>query len=200
VSLVLPRFLAETSPSATDRGTVTHLVLQYLNFASPCDAGDLNQQIRSLVVRRMISDAQASIVDLEAIAWLMSSEVGKLLRDNAAIAQRELPLYFTAEPSLDACAPRSADPLDRMMVRGRVDVLLPLPGGSILIDYKTDAIPPEFVPARVEQYRAQVEAYRDAIQNITGVPVARAILVFIGARQIIDLGQFNATTHPDGLR
>ena len=48
-TLPKPKFVEEMGISAADRGTATHLVLQYFNFAGDCDALDVAKQIESLV-------------------------------------------------------------------------------------------------------------------------------------------------------
>jgi ATP-dependent exoDNAse (exonuclease V) beta subunit len=73
------------------------------------------------------------------------------------------------------------------MVRGRLDVLVPGDNGLTIVDFKTDAVAPEMVAERVERHRPQVEQYRQAVQAITGTPVARAYLVFLAARVIREL-------------
>ena len=76
------------------------------------------------------------------------------------------------------------DPRDRVMVRGRLDVLVPGDDGLTVVDFKTGPVAPEAVAARIEHHRPQVEQYRRAVQAITGRPVARAFLVFLSARQV----------------
>ena len=46
--------------------------------------------------------------------------------------------------------------MDRVMVRGRLDVMLPLSDGLLVADYKTDRVTAETVDARVEFYREQI--------------------------------------------
>jgi ATP-dependent helicase/nuclease subunit A len=75
-----------------------------------------------------------------------------------------------------------------MMVRGRLDVLVPAADGLTIVDFKTDAVAPEAVAERVEQYRPQVEQYWHAVESITGLPVARAYLVFLSPRVVRELG------------
>lgn len=173
-----PRFLANRATSPVDVGTATHLVLMYLDFT----ADNLASQIVSMVERRLISVAQAAAVDREAITWLLESEIGKLLKTNAHQLQRELPIHFA---NVASDHPASADPLDRVMVRGRIDTLVPGKRGLILIDYKTDDIAPERVSERAREYSEQLVQYRTAIERITSKSVEATYLVFFKPRMIV---------------
>jgi ATP-dependent helicase/nuclease subunit A len=181
-----PTFMLEAQNSANsyraiDRGEATHLVLQHLQFGGDCDGDDVSAQIQWLVLRRIITGAQASLVDRDAIAWLLQSPVGQLLRLHHRILRRELPIYLAKDAMPDS------DPLDRIMLRGRLDVLIPLSDGCILIDYKTDAILPDDAPARAAAYGPQMQAYRDAVEKLAECPVTKSYLVFLGPRVIFPL-------------
>jgi len=180
-----PRFMLDdpqiSAVLPSERGEATHLLLQHLQFGGRCDAEDVAAQIQWLVSRRIISAAQASMVDRAAILWLLESPVGKLLRSHHRILLRELPIYLAKD------ALESADPLDRIMVRGRLDVLIPLSDGSILIDYKTDAIAADQVPARAAEYTPQMQAYRDAVAKLTKRQVKESYLIFLTAKEIVAL-------------
>ena len=176
-----PRFLvAERSISPTERGTATHRVLQHLDFRRPCDLADVAGQIAKLVERRSLSAAEAGAVDREAIVWFAGSSVGRLLREHAGRLRREIPVYFTLDGP-------EADPGDRKMIRGRLDLLLPLDDGHIIVDYKTDAVDGASAVARGEEYRKQMDLYRQAIRRITRQSVREIHLVFLTPRCVVTI-------------
>ena len=169
-TVLLDRF----EPTADEVGTAMHLVLQHLDPRRPCDANDVAAQVRGLVDRKLLRSQIAPQVDIEAVCWLMSTPVGRLLREHAGNVRRELHVYAAATP-------RPSDPMDCVMLRGRIDALVPLARESILIDYKTDSIAPADVAGRAAFYRPQIAAYAQAIRQITAKPV-RAYLVFLRPR------------------
>ena len=180
--LPAPRCVLESlSVSPLDVGATTHLVLQHLDFARPCTRDDVKQQIAQMVARKHVARGGAEVVDVDAIVWLASTELGRLLRDRSTALLRELPVFFPmqVEPS--------SEPFDRVMVRGRIDVMVPTDDGIVLVDYKTDRVTHETIDARAEFYRPQVESYSRAIEGIVGVPVTAACLVFLSAREVISL-------------
>jgi ATP-dependent helicase/nuclease subunit A len=186
-ALPLPKFLAgDQATSPTDIGAATHLVLQHLDFSRPLDAADLDAQVAGMIDRRLLDEHAATLVDRGGIRWFVGTDVGQLLRANEGRLLRELPVYYAAESqwSDDNAGAAQPDALDRVMVRGRLDVLVPGDDGLTIVDFKTDAVGADAVAARVEHHRPQVEQYRRAVQAITGRPVARAYLVFLSAREI----------------
>jgi len=179
--LPVPRFLADQVLSPADAGTAVHLVLFHLDFRRRCDASDLADQVAAMVERKLITPQQAEAVKTESVLWLLDSEVGALLRRHAANLRREIPIHL-------ACPAESlgvrADPRDSAMLRGRIDVLVPAPGGAVLIDYKTDNVSQSAVPARAESYTPQLAEYARAIEQITSSPLAGRYLVFLSPRVI----------------
>jgi ATP-dependent helicase/nuclease subunit A len=172
---------AQTRATPTEIGSATHLLLEHLDFARPCDAADLEAQVAALVEKKMLSPAAAGLIDRDAIAWLMQTDLGKLLRRNSSALRRELPLFYPMRPEE---APASEDPLDRVMVRGRLDLLVPDASGLVLVDFKTDHVTADTIDARVAFYRPQIESYRQAIERILHQPVAESMLVFLHPRLI----------------
>lgn len=184
--LDLPVFFVEQSvPKATDIGTATHLVLQHLDFA---DAGpeQLQRQIESLQSARLISPQQAKMVDVRTLQWLLESDLGALLKTHRQKLMREVPFALACGPQGSA-PDDGVDPMDRIMVRGRIDLLLPLPEGLAIVDYKTDNVSKQGIDQRAEGYRAQMQLYRRAIEQVAGQKVADVYLVFLSARQIMKL-------------
>jgi ATP-dependent helicase/nuclease subunit A len=170
-------------PTAADIGAITHALLERIDRSRACVRGDLEAQLSELVDRKLLDASLASRIDLDAIAWFMAEQLGQLLRRHAKIARRELPINFPAPPELFGL-PASSDPLDCVMIRGRIDVLLPLRDGAVIIDYKTDHVDDKMLEARLEHYRAQLCAYRDAIAKLLEKPVRTAYLVFLSPRLI----------------
>ena len=77
------------------------------------------------------------------------------------------------------------DPLDRVMIRGRIDALIPDGDGLVLVDYKTDRITTDSIDARAELYREQVTCYRDAVAaNCAAAGDKSVHLVFLSQREI----------------
>jgi ATP-dependent helicase/nuclease subunit A len=183
-----PLFGADRAPAPDEIGSATHRVLQHLDFTQPCNTPDVCAQVAEMVDGRFLDERQARAVDADAIAWLMSSDLGALLRQNAKTLRREVPIYAPVPGPADAAAPAldSTDPLDRVMLRGRLDVLLPLGDRCVVVDYKTDAVSADQVADRLALHRPQLAAYARAVEAMTGKP-ARTLAVFLRPRVICEV-------------
>jgi ATP-dependent helicase/nuclease subunit A len=177
-TLPQPRTAAsDVTLAATEIGDATHNVMEHLDFSAPADATSIAEQLRQMVGNRFLTQSAADSVDRDGIAWFLNSELGQLLRQHITHIRREVPVSFA---QADANA---TDPRDRTMIRGRIDLLLPLPDRCILIDYKTDRIPPEAVARQVDHHRTQLTLYATALESILHRPVT-AYLAFLTPRQI----------------
>jgi ATP-dependent exoDNAse (exonuclease V) beta subunit len=68
---------------------------------------------------------------------------------------------------------------DGVVVEGYVDLVYREDDGSlVIVDYKTDAVPPAAIPSRVAYYKPQMDAYREALRDATGA-VGSATLLFL---------------------
>ena len=166
---------------AAARGTATHLVMQYLDLSLPPER--VKGQIQQMSSDGLLSPHQAALVDEADIVWFLETPIGQSLRTDCAQVHRELPF-------LDALTPQghaTAIGMDRVMVRGRIDVAVSHPDGWHIIDYKTDRTCPEPGDERFQAYQKQVSLYRGAIERSGLGKVANVRLVFLRARQILEM-------------
>jgi ATP-dependent helicase/nuclease subunit A len=171
-----PGFFADYAASPADIGTATHLVLQHLDFDS--GSHDVKTQVQEMISRKLISEMEAKLVDIATIEWFLSTETAALIRRNLRRLRRELPIYSAVWPH----GLSSTDPRDRVMVRGRIDLLVCLDEGAVIIDYKTDRVSADQVAAHAAEYHSQMEQYSNAIEKITGLHVSQVRLVFLAPR------------------
>ncbi|MGA3066984.1 MAG: helicase-exonuclease AddAB subunit AddA [Tepidisphaeraceae bacterium] len=177
--LDLPQFVSRSAaPKATDIGTATHRALELWDFS----AGP--SQIESLIERKLISSAEAALVDRQALAWFFGTDLARLLKERRDHVLREIP-FALAENSQGESP---SDPLDRTMIRGRIDLLIRMEDKSVaVVDYKTDRVSAADVPRRADSYRRQMEYYRQALATVAGAKISAIYLVFLTARIIEQL-------------
>ena len=172
--LDMPRFTQEQfTPAATDIGTITHLVLQHLDFSQPAEP-----QYQQLVNRKIITEEQLQHVDRSAVQWVVDSDAGQLMGRREVKVMPELPFVKLADGPAD-------EGLDRPLIRGRIDVLVQADNKLVIIDYKTDRVTvgPQ-LDARVADYAEQMQYYRAAVLAITGRTVDEVMLVFLTPKVI----------------
>ena len=66
-----------------------------------------------------------------------------------------------------------------MLLQGVVDCCFEEDGALVIVDYKTDRIGPDAVPARTDYYASQLRAYAAAMERILGLPAKERLLFFL---------------------
>lgn len=186
--LARPLFIAragEAASDATTRGTWTHAFLEYVDLAGACDLAGLREQAEAMVQRGRLEVGARDAIDFDALAWFFATGLGGRLRAAAGKELREAPFVYRMSPAALNAAVRPAGPEDVVLVRGMIDCLFPIANGHVLIDYKTDHITPDVVPARRDLYAPQLRAYADAAEAIWRIRVTERYLVFLGPRQFV---------------
>jgi ATP-dependent helicase/nuclease subunit A len=75
---------------------------------------------------------------------------------------------------------------DGVVLEGYVDLIYREDDGTlVIVDYKTDAVPPGAIPSRVTYYKPQMDAYRCALAAATGAHVSIELLFLNPARAAV---------------
>jgi ATP-dependent helicase/nuclease subunit A len=175
-SFRLPDFAAARKPlSGAARGTATHLVLQYMDFACTGSEEAVRAEIERMRRERYLSDREAEAVDARAITTLFASPLGRrMLAADSLRREFKFSLLVGADELLGA----KTD--DEILLQGVVDCLIEEDGALTVIDYKTDAIRSETQLAeRRELYAPQLRAYAAAMERIFRKPVRECVLYFL---------------------
>lgn len=178
-SFAAPRFVSGELPITPDqRGTATHLVMQYL----PLD-GDVLETIRDLVARRLLTAEQACSVDMNAVRRFLGSPLAEVLR-----AAERIEREYRFSVLVNACDYFEAvNPSDQVLLQGVVDLFAETEDGIIVVDFKTDFVTDHTIEEKSEYYRPQVEAYSTALEQILEKKVVRRVLYFLRTGQEIDV-------------
>jgi len=179
-----PRFLSQETArlTPTERGSAAHVVMQHLDLGAALDEADVRAQVAAMVARELLIPEHAAAVDAAAVARLLATPLGLLMRERRAALRRELPFSIAlpageVHPRLDPDAAGE----DRVLVQGMIDCLIPDGDGFILVDFKTDRLDDTAHELLAARYRLQLAVYARAVTMISGRPVTQAFLAFIGA-------------------
>ena len=170
-----PKFRWNRGLTPAERGTATHLLLQYLDFSGE----DPARQAAALTERNLLTAEQASAVDLEGVRTFLASPLAEEIRRSPQVL-REYPftlLIPSGEPSGDT-----------MLLQGVVDCCFETEDGFVVVDFKTDHVRsgPE-ARKRAERYRPQVQAYSNALERVLERPVIRRVLYFLGPGEAVEM-------------
>jgi ATP-dependent helicase/nuclease subunit A len=177
-----PNFATDgVGPAGTEIGDATHLFLQHLDLTRLWDMGSLREYLKQLRATGALTEQQISLIDLDSVTWFLDTDLAVAARHPDARLHPELVVLG----STDLPGKEAGQPLDRMLVRGRVDLVIRRPDGLIVVDYKTDRIPTTALRQRMDRYTPQVQLYSALLRRMSSLPVQAAYLVFLHIRQVV---------------
>ncbi|MCL6447530.1 MAG: UvrD-helicase domain-containing protein [Armatimonadetes bacterium] len=179
--LDLPAFYAGEHPGGTERGRAVHLVMQTLELASPPDEAAVRRHLASLVEREILRPEERRLVRPAEIVRFWRGELGRRVLAAAKNGRlwREVP--FTLGLPVPELYPETAGrvpPGETVLLQGTIDCLLVEEDGLVIIDYKTDRLTEDELPAAADRYRPQLALYARAAQQILSRPVLEKYLYF----------------------
>ena len=179
--LTQPKFRQEDRGlTAAERGTATHLVLQYLDFSNRDVAG----QIDSLVERDLLTPAQGAAVDRRALERFLDASLAEEIRRSDRVLREYRFTLLMDAGDYDPAAVSG----DQILLQGVVDCCFETAEGLAVVDFKTDRVSTAAETVdRAEQYRPQLEAYSRALEQVLERPVVRRVLYFLGSGETVEL-------------
>jgi len=180
-TLQRPRFRQEQQGlTAAERGTATHLVLQYLDF----DDLDVAGQVDRLRLRQLLTEEQAEAVDCPALERFFASPLANEIRRGRNVLREYRFTLLMDAGEYDASAVSG----DQMLLQGVVDCCFETAAGMTVVDFKTDRVVTAAEAAmRAEHYRSQLEAYSRALEQVLERPVVRRTLYFLALGETVDI-------------
>ncbi len=172
---------------STHRGTLTHAFLQHVDLRRACDHADLQSQLGAMIERGVVLAAEAGEINLDEAAWFFESPLGRRMLASSTQVRREWPFVMAAPPQRFDSAATAIDGGDQLLVRGIIDCLINDNGRWDVIDYKTDRVSGTALTERAQFYRGQLSIYADAVDKLWPGRVGQKWLVFLNARQILEV-------------
>ncbi len=166
--------------SAAERGTATHVFMQFCDFENT-EKNGIGAEIGRLIEKQFLPSSYAELIDTDAVSRFFASRLFREMK-NASDLRREvrfnvrLPAaQFTEEREKKA---QLAE--DTILVQGVIDCFFRSPDGTVtLIDYKTDRLPDDEEKAEAlirERHSLQLSYYRKALENLLCTKVDRVLI------------------------
>ncbi len=178
-----PHFMQEVQGlSGAEKGTATHLVMQYLDLTTDPTIEAVDEQIGKLRQKHLLMAEQAASVDRNAVTVFLGSALcQRICKAEKVYREYRFNLLVNAAV-LDAAL---SD--EQVMLQGVVDCAFVEGGELVIVDFKTDRIREAEVSARAEYYRPQLEAYAEAMGRVLQIPVKEKVLYFFHRKSTINL-------------
>jgi len=184
-----PAFLEETrSHSAAQKGSILHMVLQYIDLKVSPDYDAIKKQITKMVEREVIRPEEADLVDIDQVQSFFRSPLGqRVLSSPRCFREKAFNLLCKASDILSGIGVID----EHLMVQGVIDLYFEEDDGVVLVDYKSSYISTSADPgihnrdSVIERYRPQIMLYKQALENIQGVRVKESYLYLFATGEAV---------------
>src|SRR5690625_193397 len=185
-----PNFIQEEKTiTGAEKGTIMHTVMQHLPLTRPLNQTEIIAYIENLVEKEMITNEEAQIVNVATIEHFYQTDIAKRMMD-APTLYREIPFSFSL-PASEVYASWNSKQEEQVLIQGVIDCLIPVDGGWILLDYKTDMIMEDITPdlksKLIQRYETQISLYKQAIESIWKQPVKETYLYFFAKQLLVEV-------------
>lgn len=176
-----PGFLPDKPLTAAERGTATHLFMQFVRYECCTSMEAIHEELERLMQQRYLTVQQAQAVDCEKTLRLFSGPFGKRI-----LAAQQVRREFKFSILVDAAryAPNAAG--EKLMLQGVVDCFWQESDGLVIVDFKTDRIR-NGAAERAAFYAPQLAAYAEALGRIYRQPVKKTWLYFFDTGEAVEV-------------
>ncbi|MEW9121253.1 MAG: helicase-exonuclease AddAB subunit AddA [Thermotaleaceae bacterium] len=181
----MPRFMeGKKGFTGAEKGTIIHFVLQHLRLSFPMTQQFIQEQIQEMVGRELLKADEAQAVELDKLEAFFRSAIGtRILR--APRVYREVAFNFM-KPAEELVMGLEYCP-EGLLIQGIIDCYFEEDDGYVLVDYKTDYVGINNQTDIIENYRVQIELYKEALEKITGKGVKESYLYLFHLDQEVRL-------------
>lgn len=182
-----PEFIRGSKNQATsaDRGTATHIFMQFCDFDSLIKNG-ASAELERLKAEGFVSELASELVNLEHIEKFRASKLLDEMKRAKSI-RRE----FRFNIMLDASEFTSDEELksEKILVQGVTDCIYENDKGElILVDYKTDFVTEDnYESVLRERHALQLSYYKRALEFMFERPVSRALIYSVPLAKTVEI-------------
>lgn len=195
VTVKRPLFLQNESErpeaNAAERGTATHVFMQFCSFEE-IERSGVDAELKRLTEKRFMPVSMAALVDTNAVTAFLSSNLYQEMKSACEIHREtrfnvRLPAGdFTADPDK-----RKSLENDTVLVQGVIDCYFINGNGDvILVDYKTDKVPKDRKKAEAllrERHTEQLTYYKRALEKILRKKVTKTLVYSFGLGDTVEI-------------
>lgn len=156
-----PAFLAHDDMTPAQRGTATHLFMEYADYQKA--EADPKAEIDRLYEYQYLTEYQAAAVDVDKLKKFFASPLYARMK-NALCIQREI-RFLSKYNDQDDCF---------SVLQGVADCVIEETDGMVIIDFKTDNV--NDINVLVDRYKKQMDLYREVCNKIYGKKVKECII------------------------
>ena len=168
----VPKFISnedEEKITASKRGTIMHLCMKNLDFSKEYEIQDIENLVKSLVDKEIITQKEANSVNLKQILGFTKSDVWQEIKE-AKEYHKEEPFYINVPASKIEETKSNAS----ILVQGIIDLYyIDKNDKLVLLDYKTDSVKEGEEEVLIKRHTPQLLLYKQALEGALGKSVDR---------------------------
>ena len=168
----MPKFISnedEEKITASKRGTIMHLCMKNLDFSKEYEIQDIENLVKSLVDKEIITQKEANSVNLKQILGFTKSDVWQEIKE-AKEYHKEEPFYINVPASKIEETKSNAS----ILVQGIIDLYyIDKNDKLVLLDYKTDSVKEGEEEVLIKRHTPQLLLYKQALEGALGKSVDR---------------------------
>ncbi len=183
----LPKFLSSGSSEvkASDRGTATHIFMQFCDFKALVENG-FESELERLVDKSYISKKDAELINSNHIeAFIKSALLEKMLKSKKMYREFRFNVMLPATGlSEDERVSR-----EKVLVQGVIDSVFEDENGNlVLVDYKTDSVTEQnYIEVLTKKHKTQLSYYKRAIELMFERPVFKTLVYSVPLAKTVEL-------------
>ncbi|MFA5291692.1 MAG: helicase-exonuclease AddAB subunit AddA [Phycisphaerae bacterium] len=159
-------------------GSATHLVMQNIDLKQAVSESAIRRTIADLVGKGCMTKQAAEKINVLSILKFFDSAPGKLVLNDENTVMREWPFTY-ASSAADLYPDMKNGKDEKIIVQGIIDMLIKMPNGAVVIDFKTDHISSAGVQQRAGNYAPQLKWYCKAVSDILKAENVSGYLYFL---------------------
>lgn len=186
-----PKFLEEVKGlSPAEKGTAMHSVLQRLDLTKVTTSSEIEEQVRFLVEKSLISKEEGKVVRIDKLGKLFKTLLGQRMIKaySLNLLKREVPFHMEiSSTDIDKSLPVEIYGDEQIMLQGIIDCYFEENGQVILVDYKTDFVKNGEVNLLIDKYKSQLDYYAKALEVTLGVDVKERYLYSFSTDEAVEI-------------
>ncbi len=164
-----PAFLSHDGVTATDKGTATHKVMQFITIQKNID---IDSEFERLYENKFISLKEYEVADRDKIRNFFNSDLfERIAKSNKVLREKRFMFKYNPQTASEKLKTALDSPT---VIQGAIDLLFFEDDGIVVVDFKTDKI--NDVKELAERYDLQLELYEMACSSMFGEKVKEKII------------------------
>lgn len=183
----LPKFLANETElvKSSDRGTATHIFMQFCDFEKLVTSG-FEAELKRLLEYSFISSKDAELINGKHIKKFIDSNLLK-----AILRSKKVYREFRFNVMLPATGLSEDERVanEKVLVQGVIDSVFEDENGNlVLVDYKTDSVTEQnYIEVLTRKHKTQLSYYKKAIELMFERPVSATYIYSVPLGKVVEL-------------